>query len=116
VLTVHPREQEQALRAARLREHTDAFTLADAQRVGVEGAHSPAVRVCGRRRSRSIGQPTTHLQHMLSAVARNLLRIDAWLNGTPSPSHPHSTIVLCPPYGPHGRTALLMRVRHQYQF
>jgi len=25
----------------------------------------------------------THLQHILSAVAINLLRINAWLNGTP---------------------------------
>ncbi len=85
VLTLHPREQEQALRAARIREHTDEFTLAYAQRAGVEGTHSQAVRVCGLRRSRYLGQPKTqtHLQHILSAVARNLLRINAWLNGTP---------------------------------
>ena len=83
VLTLHPREQEQALRAARLREQTDAFTLAYAQRAGVEGTHSQAVRVCGLRRSRYIGQSKTHLQHILSAVAINLLRINAWLNGTP---------------------------------
>jgi transposase len=83
VLTVHPREQEQALRAARLREQTDQFTLADAQRAGVEGTQSPAVRVCGLRRSRYIGQPKPHLQHMLSALASNLLRLNAWRNGTP---------------------------------
>jgi transposase len=83
VLTLHPREQEQALRAARLREQTDAFTLAYAQRAGVEGTHSQAARVCGLRRSRYLGQPKTHLQHILSAVALNLLRIDAWLNGIP---------------------------------
>ena len=53
------------------------------QRAGVEGTHSQAVRVCGLRRSRYLGQPKTHLQHILSAVALNLLRIDAWLNGTP---------------------------------
>jgi hypothetical protein len=83
VLTLHPREQEQALRAARLREHSDAFTHAYAQRAGVEATHSQAVRVCGLRRSRYLGQPKTHLQHILSAVALNLLRINAWLNGAP---------------------------------
>jgi transposase len=82
-LTLHPREQEQALRAARLREQTDDFKIAYAQRAGVEGTHSQAVRVCGVRRSRYIGLPKTHLQHILSAVAINLLRITAWLNGTP---------------------------------
>jgi hypothetical protein len=35
------------------------------------------------RRSRYLGQPKTHLQHILSAVALNLLRLNAWLNGTP---------------------------------
>jgi transposase len=83
VLTLHPREQEQALRAARLREHTDAFAQAYAQRAGVEGTHAQAVRLCGLRRSRYLGQPKTHLQHILSAVAINLLRINAWLNGIP---------------------------------
>ncbi len=83
VLTLHPREQEQALRAARLREQTDAFTRAYAQRAGVEGTHSQAIRVCGLRRSRYVGQPKTHLQHILSAVALNLLRLNAWLNGIP---------------------------------
>jgi len=82
-LTLHPREQEQALRAARVREQTDDFKLAYACRAGVEGTHSQAVRVCGLRRSRYIGQPKTHLQHILSAVAINLLRLNAWLNGTP---------------------------------
>jgi transposase len=38
---------------------------------------------CGLRRSRYLGQAKTHLQHILSAVALTLLRIDAWLNRTP---------------------------------
>jgi transposase len=82
-LTLHPREQEQALRAARIREPTDEFKLAYASRAGVEATHSQGVRICGLRRSRYLGQPKTHLQHILSAVAINLLRIDAWLTGTP---------------------------------
>ena len=82
-LTLHPKEQEEAVRAAREREQTPAFTAAYAQREGVESTHAQGLRVCGLRRSRSIGQPKTHLQHILSAAALNLLRIDAWLNGIP---------------------------------
>jgi transposase len=82
-LTLHPRDHEQALRVARLREQTEDFAAAYATRAGVEGTHAQGLRVCGLRRSRYIGQPKTHLQHILSAVAINLLRIGAWLNGTP---------------------------------
>jgi transposase len=82
-ITLHPREQEQALRAARAREQTDKFARAYATRAGIEGTLAQGGRVCGLRRSRYCGQAKTHLQHILSAVAINLLRIDAWLNGTP---------------------------------
>jgi transposase len=82
-ITVHPQEQELALRAARAREQTEDFTTAYALRAGIEGTHSQGLRVCGLRRSRSLGQAKTHLQHIVSAVAINLLRIGAWLNGTP---------------------------------
>jgi transposase len=82
-ITLHPREHEEALRAARAREQTDDFATDYAQRAGVEGTHAQALRVCGLRRSRYLGEAKTHLQHILSAVALNLLRIGAWLNGTP---------------------------------
>jgi transposase len=82
-ITLHPREHEEALRAARAREQTADFAAAYAQRAGVEGTHAQVLRVCGARRSRYLGQATTHLQHILSAVALNLLRIAAWLNGLP---------------------------------
>lgn len=82
-VTLHPRAQEQALRAARAREQTEEFATAYAQRAGIEGTHAQGLRVCGWRRSRYIGHAKTHLQHILSAVALNLLRIGAWLNGTP---------------------------------
>lgn len=71
------------MRAARAREQTDDFTATYALRAGVEGTHAQALRVCGVRRARYLGQPKTHLQHILSAVALNLLRITAWLNGAP---------------------------------
>ena len=83
VLTLHPREHEQALRAARAREQSEEFATAYARRAGVEGTHAQGLRVCGLRRSRYVGQSKTHLQHVLSAVAINLIRIGAWLDGTP---------------------------------
>jgi transposase len=82
-ITLHPRAQELALRAARAREQTEEFTAAYAERAGIEGTHAQGLRICGLRRSRYIGQAKTHLQHILSAAAINLIRIDAWLNGTP---------------------------------
>jgi transposase len=82
-ITLHPREQELALRAARAREQSEEFATAYATRAGIEGTHAQGLRVCGLRRSRYIGQPKTHLQHVLSAVAINLIRIGAWLDGTP---------------------------------
>jgi transposase len=82
-LTLHPPAQALALRAARIRKQTDAFRVISAQRAGGEGTHSQGVRNCGLRRSRYIGEPKTHLQHSVSAVDINLLRINTWLNGTP---------------------------------
>jgi transposase len=82
-ITLHPREQELALRAARAREESEEFAATYATRAGIEGTHAQGLRICGLRRSRYIGQSKTHLQHILSAVAINLLRIGAWLDGTP---------------------------------
>ena len=67
----------------RAHELTKEFATAYAARAGIEGTHAQGLRVCGLRRSRYIGQPKTHLQHILSAVAINSLRIAAWLNGAP---------------------------------
>ena len=52
-------------------------------RAGVEGCLSQAVRLCGLRRSRYIGIAKTRLQHGATAAAINLIRLDAWLRGTP---------------------------------
>jgi IS5 family transposase len=49
----------------------------------VEGTISQAVRGHGQRRSRYIGLAKTHLQSALAATAINLVRLDAWLTGTP---------------------------------
>ena len=52
-------------------------------RAGIEGTLSQGVRGMGLRRAKYDGLSKTHLQHVLTAVAINLVRIDAVLTGTP---------------------------------
>ncbi len=89
---MHPRAHEEARRAARQREQTPAFARASAQRAGVASAHAQGLRRCGLRRARYIGQPKTHLQHVLTAVALNLVRLSAGLTGTPLALTRQSTV------------------------
>jgi len=80
-LTLHPREQMQALFAARQRESTDAFKETYRHRAGIEGTHSQAVRTMGLRRSRYIGLRKTHLGHVAVAAAVTLIQLMSWLRG-----------------------------------
>jgi hypothetical protein len=41
------------------------------------------VRAMGLRRSRYIGQERTHLQHLATAAAMNIVRLMRWLDGEP---------------------------------
>jgi transposase len=82
-VTVRPKEQYLALKAARDREATPEFKKAYAKRAGIEGTISQGVRAFGLRRSRSIGYARTHLQHLLTAAAINFVRVDRWLCEVP---------------------------------
>jgi transposase len=86
-LTVRRREAYVALEAARQREQTKEFAELYAQRAGIEGVHAQGVRCMGLRRSRYIGEPRTHLQHVATAAAINVSRLVDWLTGVP----PHCT-------------------------
>jgi transposase len=86
-LTLRRREASAALEAARQREQTEEFAQLYAGRAGIEGTHAQGVRRMGLRRSRYIGEPRTHLQHMATAAAINLCRLHDWLTGVV----PHST-------------------------
>jgi transposase len=44
---------------------------------------SQGVRAFDLRRSRYLGLPKTHLQHLAIAAAINLVRLIAWLDGDP---------------------------------
>ncbi len=82
-VTVRIKEHHEALKMAREREGTDDFLALYAKRAGIEGTISRSVRACGIRRSRYVGLTKTHLQHLLTAVSINFLRVGAWLMGVP---------------------------------
>lgn len=86
-LSVRRQEAHFALDAARQREKTEEFKKEYAKRAGVEGVHAQGVRRMGLRRSRYIGEPRTHLQHVITATAMNVCRLHDWLEGVA----PHST-------------------------
>ena len=82
-LTLRPEAEYAALAAARARQEEPTFAASCAPRAGVEGTHAQALRVCEVRRSRYVGKAKTHLQHVLSAAALNLLRVAEWWHETP---------------------------------
>jgi len=82
-LTLRPREEHLALQTARREQQTEAFKEEYAKRAGIEGTISQAVRAFELRRSRYLGRAKTHLQHLFTAIAINLVRFDAWLNEVP---------------------------------
>jgi len=80
-LTLRPQPQHEALQAMRSFQTTAEFKSRYDARAGIEGTISQAVRCNELRRSRYIGLPKTHLQHILSAAALNLCRVVDWLTG-----------------------------------
>ena len=82
-LTIRPKDQYEALQAARARQVTAEFKEDYATRAGIEGTMSQGIRAFEMRRSRYIGLEKTHLQHVLTAAAMNIARVSAWLIQTP---------------------------------
>jgi transposase len=82
-LTVRPEAQHQAIQVARQRQETAEFKAQYARRAGGEGTHAQGIRRCGLRRSRYLGLAKTHLQHLCTAVALNVVRLGEWWLGTP---------------------------------
>jgi transposase len=82
-LTVRPQAHHEAIQAARLRQETPEFKAQYALRSGVESSLSQGIRRFDLRQSRYIGLARTHLQHLLTAVAMNVVRVIAWLWGEP---------------------------------
>jgi transposase len=82
-LTFRPQAQHSALQARRQAQHTPEFHELYSQRAGVEATHSQGIRRSALRQSRYMGLAKTHLQHVLIAVALNLIRLDAWVSEIP---------------------------------
>jgi Transposase DDE domain len=82
-LTFRPRPQYEAQRQLRAEQATDAWRDRYAHRSGIEGTIAQASRRSDLHHARYRGLPKTHLQHVLTALALNLVRVDAWLTGTP---------------------------------
>lgn len=82
-ITVRPQAQYEALVAGRQREQSEEYKQEYARRAGVEGTIAQGVRSCGMRRSHYYGEAKTHLQHLMTAAALNLIRMIRWLVGEP---------------------------------
>jgi transposase len=78
-LTLDTQERYTLLAQARQRQRSKAFKTLYALRSGAESLISQAVRVCEVRRARYLGQARLQLQHVVTAVAINLIRVAAWL-------------------------------------
>jgi transposase len=81
-LSLHPREHEEALQAARARQQTQEFKEIYAKRAGVEGTISQSISRGGRR-TPYIGIAKTRLRNLLVATGINTVRFAEWCIGTP---------------------------------
>ena len=75
------------------REVTPEFQSQYADRAGVEGLLSQGVRACGLRTAHYAGLAKTRLQHLLTAAALNLARLDAWFAERPRAATKPSRLV-----------------------
>jgi len=83
IIGLQAREDHEALQAARRMQTTEEFRSRYAARAGIEGTHEQAIWRCGLRQCRYIGQYKAHLQHVLTAVAINVIRLSDWWAGKP---------------------------------
>jgi Transposase DDE domain len=73
----------EALRTARAQQQTKDWNTDYALRAGVEGTIRQAIAVTDLSQARYRGLAKTHLEHVYSAVALNLIRLHAWWNDHP---------------------------------
>ena len=76
-------EEYEALQRARERQTTETFKQQFAIWARIEGTISQAVRGFELRHCRYIGLAKTHLQHIVTATAMNVVRAINWLDGVP---------------------------------
>ena len=67
------------IKIIRQQQNTDEWKDRYKLRSGIEGTISQSLRVTDLRQARYIWLQKTHLQHLFSAMAINLVRIHAWM-------------------------------------
>jgi len=92
-ITVRPKDHYLALKARRAQARTPEYAAEYARRAGIEGTISEGIRAHGMRRSRYVGLQRTHLAHVLTAAAINLVHVGAWLSDTTRAQTRHSRFV-----------------------
>lgn len=80
---LHPKTLTETLRARRAEQADRDWQARYALRAGVEGTIRQAIAVTASRRARYRGITKTRLEHIYSATALNLVRLDAWWNDKP---------------------------------
>jgi len=82
-LSVRVQADYEALARVRAEQETAEWKTSYRQRAGVEGTFAQGVRRMGLRHARYLGLAKVQLQHLATAVALNLVRLDNWLAGVP---------------------------------
>ena len=96
-LTIRGQEGYMALKNRRQLQDNPDFLKIYQKRAGIEGTLSQGIRKSGLRQSRYVGLAKTHLQHILTAAALNLCRLDNWLNDIPLASTRYSPFLALKP-------------------
>jgi transposase len=78
-----PQVDYETQQKARKRQETEEFEKQYALRSGIEGTLSQGTRGFGLRQCRYLGLAKSHLQHILTATAMNLVRVFNWLENIP---------------------------------
>ena len=82
-LTLHHQQEQEVLQTARQQQQTESWRRRYQQRAGIEGTISQAVVGFGLRHTRYRGLAKTQFRHLACAVAINLKRLFAWVQGVP---------------------------------
>ncbi len=80
MLKLRPHKEYDFLAARRVEQQTSEFEQKYHLRAGIEGTISQGVRQFDLRRTRYFGLAKTHLQHVATACAINLMRFFNWSN------------------------------------
>jgi transposase len=80
-LTLRSQAIEEMLQTSRQQQSTEEWKEEYRRRAGIEGTIAQGVNGFGLRECRYIGLAKTHLQHILTAAAINLARLDNWFTG-----------------------------------